>query len=121
MHNSITLKLGGKDIDFNFGLMFIGELLEATELTIVEIVGKMNKNPFMMIPVLMVHSAAFAAHKKGVEFSLTKYDFAEWIDADGGINSKVAVEFLAAFTKSLTKDVPKTEEVEETTDDSKKK
>ena len=121
MFDSITLNLGGKDIEFKFGLGFLGELLDETGLTIVEIVAKMNQNPFLMIPVLMVTSAAFSAHRNKQEFTYDKYDFSEWIDADGGINSPSAVKFLEAFTKSLTKDVPKTEEVEETTDEPKKK
>ena len=116
--NNISLKIGQRDLEFTFGLGFLGELFDETDLTINEVVGKLNKNPFKMIPTLMYYSCAYLLKRKGQEVDFTIYDFTDWIDESGGIGQPSTKRFLDAFTESMTKNVPKTDEAK---GDSKKK
>lgn len=103
---NITLKISGRDLEFTFGLGFLGELLEETNLSIDEIVEKLNNNPFKMIPTLMFHSAKFAMERKGIAIDFNAFDMADMIDADGGVQCDNVKMFLKTFTDSMTKDIP---------------
>jgi len=116
--DNLTLKINDRLLEFTFGLGFLGELLDHTNLSIDELVDKLNKNPFKMIPVIMFESADYVLKKQSKDIDFTQYDFTDWIDLDGGVGSESIVRFLDAFTHSLTKDVPKEDELVE---ESKKK
>lgn len=116
---NITLKINGRDLEFTFGLGFLGELLDETNLSIDEIVEQLNRNPFKMIPLLMFQSASFALKRKGEEVDFTSYDMADWLDAEGGVSNGKVKRFLDTFTESMTKDIPKNDQV--VNNDSKKK
>ncbi len=120
MINKITLDVLGKT-DFSFGLGFLGDLLDETNLTIDGIIDKLNKNPFKMIPVLMYQSAKYAAMRKGDDLLFKQYELMDWIDENGGVQNDGIVKFMDAFTKSLTKDVPKEKEVKQSKEEAKKK
>lgn len=115
----MKLKINGKDLEFSFGLGFLGELLEETDKSIDEVLVSMDKNPYKFIPLAMYCSTKFAYEKKGKTIDFDKYTFLEWIEKDGGLTDKneSAIKFMNAFTDSLFKDTPKEEVVE----DSKKK
>ena len=108
--NSITLTINKRELDFTFGLGFLGELLEQTDLSIDEVVLKLEKNPFKMLPTLMYESAKYALDRKGKEVDFTQHDFIDWIEADGGVMSKNSLKFYEGFVKGMTKDVPEDEE-----------
>ena len=116
--NRIKLKLKGREFDFTFGLGFLGELLDALDVSIDEVVGKLNRNPFKMIPFLMYSSAKYSYELRGEEADFTLFDFINWIEEEGGFTSKSVESFLVAFTNSMTKGVPVEEEI---TDEPKKK
>lgn len=107
MYNKINIELSGKNIECRFGLYFIGDLLEATGKTLDEVIGGLNTNPFKTIPLIMFHSANYAAIRKGEELGFDMYDLSDMIDESGGFDSKPIKDFLDAFTMSLTKNVPK--------------
>lgn len=107
--NNITLKIAERELDFSFGLGFLGELFEETDLSINEVVEKLNKNPFKMIPTLMYYSSAYALKRQGKEVDFTLYDFTDWIDESGGVGNPNTKIFLNAFTESMTKNIPKTD------------
>ena len=116
--NRIKLKLKGREFDFTFGLGFLGELLDVLDISIDEVVGKLNRNPFKMIPFLMYRSAKYSFELEGKDFDYTILDFITWIEEEGGFTSKSVESFLVAFTNSMTKGVPVEEEI---TDEPKKK
>lgn len=115
----IKLEIQGNEIEFNFGLAFLGELLESTGLTIEQIIEGLQKNPFKIVPQIMFESVKHAKARRGKVLEMTVYDMADLIDESGGINQKAVEDFLSAFYQSLTKDVPKEDSPEK--DEVKKK
>lgn len=102
---TLKLKIGERDLEFTFGLGFLGEILEETNLGIDEMMEKMDKNPFRMIPLLMYHSARFTLDLRGKKCDFALSDVIGWVEDLGGINSPEVIEFIEAYTKSLLKDV----------------
>ena len=105
----VELKLDGKNIEFSFGLGYLGELLDETGKTLDEIVEAMRRNPFKTVPLMMHISAKYASESRGRDFDLTFSDFVELLENEGGINSDFAERFLKEFKKHITggKNVPK--------------
>lgn len=106
----IKLTVHKKEIDFIFGLGFMGEVLETLDLSIDEVVKKLERNPFLMVPTLMFISAKSAKEETGDEIDFTPKELINWIDESGGLGQDSVVTFLNTFTKSLVKDVPKEKE-----------
>ena len=102
----ITLNIGGQDRIFYFGLGFLGNLIEKSGVGMHEIDAKIQENPFKWMPLIMFHSVAFGYIRNNEEIPFTSFEVADWIDADGGFDSKVVIDFFAAFRQSLVKDVP---------------
>ena len=106
------INIGGEERGFSFGLGFLGELLEDTDLTIEEIGEKMQKNPFKWIPTIMYHSVKYHDESKDIPLVYTKADVVDWID-EIGIASEQVTLFMKSFIESLTKGVPNEEPVKE--------
>lgn len=104
--NKIKLKISDKDIEFHFGLGFLGTLLKDLDISIDELMGSLQKNPFEYLPKIMHCAASYACLRKGEELGLSLYDLIDLIDEDGGIVSENMSKFLEAFTNSMSKDVP---------------
>ena len=81
------------------------------DLGVDEVQGKIQKNPFKIVPLLMYHSAKYAQERVGKEPQYSLIDLTDVIDAGGGIRGEGVVKFLQAFTDSLLKGVPKEPEV----------
>ena len=108
--NYIELEIGGEKRGFRLGLGFLGGLLEDMDIGMTELSNKLSKNPFKTIPLMMYHSAICDLERKGEPVDFTKFDIIDWIEElEGGFENKVVVDFLNAFTKSMTKDIPKEE------------
>lgn len=111
--NYIQLELGGKLRGFKFGLGFLGEAINNLGFSITDLDQELNKNPFKVIPELMYQSAYYNCLRKGEVADFDKFDFVDWIDEAGGLDSEVVRQFLEGFTRSMTKDVPKEDGVKE--------
>lgn len=105
----INLVFSEKEISFHFGLGFMGELLESLDCSIDELMKKLDKNPFKIIPKLMYESHSYSCLRQGKESEYGIIEFTDLIDEDGGIMSEKTAKFLEAFTSSIVKDVPKEE------------
>jgi hypothetical protein len=103
----IKLTIGKEEMGFSFGLAFLGELLEETNMSIEEVGTKITRNPFRTVPLIMYYSAKQYAERTVKDFNYTLLDFVDLIDENGGVASKEAITFLEAFTGSLNKGVPK--------------
>lgn len=101
----MEIKLNDKNFKCEFGLGFLGECLENLDLSVVQIGEKLDKNPFKWIPTLMYESLKYS---QDIDFTLK--DLIKWLDNEEG--KKTMNDFLLAFVKSLTKDVPKEEVTE---------
>ena len=99
------INIGGKERGFSFGLGFLGELLEETNLSIEEVGEKMQKNPFKWIPTIMFYSTKYHDESTDLEVDYTKLDIINWID-EIGIGSDQVTLFMKSFIESLSKGVP---------------
>lgn len=102
----INITFSGREIEFIFGTIFMGEVVEVLDADVSEIHAKMKKNPFKVIPTLMYYSAYFAAESKGQALDLSKNELIALIDNDGGLFSDNARRFIEAFTKSIVTNLP---------------
>jgi len=105
--NKVKITIGKTEFEFHFGLGFFGELKDNQGIGIEEIQVRLSENPFKLVPILMLEAAKYSAYRKGAEFKHTEFTFVDAIDDDGGLNSPAFLEFLNAFTDSMSKDVPK--------------
>ena len=98
--NTIKLTINRRELDFTFGLGFLGELLEELDISIDEVITKSGKNPFKWIPLLMFHSASYSINSNGGEIDFTLKELIKWIEQDkkGGV---VVTKFTEAFLNSL--------------------
>lgn len=117
--NKIKLTINKREIEFHFGLYFLGELLDELDMSFDEINERLSKNPFKFVPRLMFLSAKYAYTRKGEVIDFSEYTLVDWLEADGGFTNPNIENFLNAFTGSLSKDVPK--ETEDENVDAKKK
>jgi len=106
----INLHIGGEYRDFYFGLGFLGNLLEKTGVQMHEIDAKIQANPFKWMPEIMYHSLAYGYIRKNETPDFDVFTISDWIDDDGGFDSKSVVDFFTAFGQSLRKDVPEQKE-----------
>jgi len=117
---TITLKFPKQELKCSLGLMFLGELLDETGLSLEEAGEQMQKNPFKLIPTMIYVSARVEAELDGKDFDLTRRQLVEIIEEDGGIGSEQITKFVEEWTKSLFKGVPTEEPAEEGGDKPKK-
>ena len=107
------LKFNEKEYDCILGLGFLGEVQEILNLDYNTLLEKYEKFPFKYVPLLMFHSIRWAKELEEKEIDFTLKDLLGWIEDEGGLTNKQMIKFSNAFVKSLTKDVPKEEEIEE--------
>jgi hypothetical protein len=116
----IKLSIDKKKYVFSFGLGFLGELLENTDLQLDELTNKILKNPFKWLPIAMFESAKFANSLEDKEVDFTVNSILEGLEKeDGGINCNQSFKFMKAFGESMSKNVPVDEDVKD--EPSKKK
>jgi hypothetical protein len=111
----IELELGGEKRTFYFGLGFLGNLLEKENISIQEIGVKAMANPYKWNPLIMYHSVSYGFLKKGETVPFTSHDVVDWIEYAGGFESDVYKAFELAFSQSLVKDVPQTNDKKKVT------
>jgi len=120
--NKIKLNINNREISFHLGLGFLGELLDNRGISVNDVFEKLQTNPFKLIPIMMYESVLYSAIREGKELDFTEYDLVDWLSAEGvGSNNVVTESFLTAFSKSMTKDVPKSEPNKEEEGEVKKK
>lgn len=120
MH-SIKLKIGQNEHKFNFGLRFLGELLDEAEMGVEEVVEKLQSNPFKMIPLIMFVSAKYGAKSEKKDIGMDYDGFVDYMDENGGLGQPSVKEFITAFVDSLTSGVPNVEEQVVDEEEAKKK
>lgn len=106
--NEIELTINGKKLKFTFGLGFLGEVLENNDISIDDLLVKIDRNPFKWIPTIMYASTKYSYSLEGKELDFTLQDMFKWTDQEGGLTDKnlTVVKFIEAFRASLFKNVP---------------
>lgn len=111
--NKIKLNFSGKELDFFFGLSFLGYLYKDFKWSVSEIGQQLQDSPHFFLPKLMYESYSFALTKKGEKVLLNEDEFIDLLDDNGGLikDDGCANVFLSYFMKSLGLDVdlPNTE------------
>lgn len=105
----ITIEMDGTPRTFHFGVGFIGAMLEVLDTDIKGFQTAVGKNPFKVVPMMMLEAHKLACWLDEAEPTLTKMDVVRFIDGDGGIPGPNVQKFLAAFGASQNKDTPKPE------------
>jgi len=100
------LELGGKERTFYFGLGFLGMLIENTSSTLETLEGDIKTNPFKVIPELMFYSLKYGYVRKDLQPDFNKYDVSDWIDDEGGFESKVVLDFMDGLGESMDPKLP---------------
>lgn len=114
MSKQITVTLKGNNYKCDFGLGFLGNVIEQLDTGIYELAEKVEKNPFLWLPRLMYHSIKYS--NENIEFS--EKDLIQMIDdTPNGFNE--CGKFNTAFIKSLNPNLP--QEVIEDANEPKKK
>lgn len=102
----ITIEVGGTPRPFHFGVGFIGRMLDALDTDLKGFQTAVAKNPFKVVPMMMLESHKLAAYLDDAEPALTKVDILKFMDADGGIPGPNVQKFLNAFSESQNRDTP---------------
>lgn len=104
----MKLKINNQELEFKLGVGFLGELIDETGKSLEDVLSGIDNNPYKYVPIAMYVSAKYALERQGKEVGFNKYEFTDWIEADGGLTDKneSAITFLKELTKDLTKDVP---------------
>lgn len=101
------IKIGGKERTFHFGMGFLGLFIENTDTTMETLETDISKNPFKVLPELMYYSLSYGYIRKDLEVKFNKYDVSDWIDEDGGVDSKSVTEFINKLGESMNPNLPK--------------
>lgn len=113
------LTVNGKTISFHIGLGFLGEYQYKNDISIDEVIVRIQTNPWKFIPEMMYESAVYRAKRDNKKLGFNQNDLLDWIDDDGGFNCEGFRKFLEYFVASISDNVP-SEDVEEK-DNAKKK
>lgn len=106
--NYITLKLNEKEWGAKLGLGYLRYLDAEAGIKIEEIDDLMKGAKSLIgVPKLIYYSIKYNCKKSKVTFNFTEEDVFDWIDDDGGLASPSIVDFINAFTASLTVDLGK--------------
>lgn len=102
MKNSIILDFKGVELEFFYGLSFLGEFLEKENLDITELNEKITSKSLSFIPKLMFESYLHNCQRKQIKPSITKLKLIDLIEQTNYFkDDSVAGEFIKAFYKSV--------------------
>ena len=112
MKNSIKIDFKEKELEFFFGLTFLGYFYEKYDLDVSDLSDRLQNKPYSFIPLLMYESYCHNCERneKNVEYS--KFSFSDLLDENGGVSDDegCASKFLKAFMESIISRLPKGKE-----------
>tara|TARA_R110002153_G_scaffold180206_1_gene333670 strand:- start:712 stop:1074 length:363 start_codon:yes stop_codon:yes gene_type:complete len=114
MTNKIKLNFNGKEIEFFFGLSFLGEFLKEENTDLQGIFDSINSNPYSFIPNLMYKSYLHNSKRQGKKTDLKPFEMSDLIEETGHFkDGSESAKFVEAFLQSIIDTLPKTEGVED--------
>ena len=114
MTSKIKLNFNGKELDFFFGLSFLGKFLKEENTDLQGIFNSVNSEPYTFIPHLMYKSYLHNCKRQGKGADLTPYQMSDLIEETGHFkDGSESAKFVEAFLQSIIDSLPKTEGVEE--------
>jgi len=112
MRNSVKIDFNDKELEFFFGLSFLGYFYDKFDLDVSELSNNLQTKPFSFIPLLMLESYLHNCERNEKKPEYNKFTFADLLDENGGVtddNGSAAI-FLKAFMESIIARLPKSEE-----------
>ena len=112
MKNSILIDFEGKELEFFYGLSFLGEFMSSESMDIQEVVNSITEDPYVFIPKLMYKSYLHNCTRKDVTPVIKKqFELTDLIEQTGHfVDGSKASEFCVAFIKSIIDSLPKGEQ-----------
>jgi hypothetical protein len=116
MINKIKLNFEGKEVEFFFGLSFLGEFLKEEDTDLQGIFNSVESDSYTFIPNLMYKSYLHNSKRQGKKADLKHYQIADLIESSGYFkDGSESAKFVEAFLQSIIDSLPKDEAVEEDT------
>ena len=120
MKSKIKLNFNEKELDFFFGLSFLGEFLKEEDTDLQGIFNSINSEPYTFIPNLMYKSYLHNSKRQGKKADLKPFEMSDLIEETGHFkDGSESAKFVEPFLQSLIDSLPKAEGENE--DDVKKK
>ena len=119
MIQEIKLKLNGKEREFSFGIIFLGEVLERLDLDYNSMLVKVSKNPFKYAPILMYESLKNTYKKSKLDVDFTEDDIVNWLEKEELMGVDIMLAFINAFMGTQDNKTPVENDVDN--EDVKKK
>ena len=114
MINKIKLNFKKTELEFFFGLSFLGEFLKEEETDLQGIFNLINSEPYNFIPNLMYKSHLHNCKRQGVKASLNTFEMSDLIEETGHFkDGSESAKFVEAFLQSVIDSLPKDESVKE--------
>ena len=114
MKSKIKLNFNEKELEFFFGLSFLGEFLKEEETDLQGIFNSINSEPYTFIPNLMYKSYLHNSKRQGKKADLKPFEMSDLIEETGHFkDGSESAKFVEAFLQSIIDSLPKTEGVED--------
>jgi hypothetical protein len=107
--NKVTL-LGR---EFRLGIGFLNLLIDGTGKDLITLGQEVQTSAPTIVPKMMYYSLLYSYQRQNKEVDFSQEDIYDLIDENGSVQGSFWNDFLIAFTKSMSQDVP--------TEESKKK
>jgi hypothetical protein len=100
--NKVTL-LGR---EFRLGIGFLNLLIDGTGKDLITLGQEVQTSAPTIVPKMMYHSLLYSYQRQNKEVDFSQEDIYDLIDENGSVQGAFWNDFLIAFTKSMSQDVP---------------
>lgn len=102
----MKIEFGGEVRTFYFGLGFLGLFIDKTSSNINTLEKDVQENPFKVLPLLMYYSLLYGCLRNDTTPNFTPFSVADWMDEEGGMQSKPVLDFMAGLSASMNAGLP---------------
>ena len=114
MTNKIKLNFNDKELEFFFGLSFLGEFLKEEKTDLQGIFNFINSEPYTFIPNLMYKSYLHNCKRQGINTDLKSFEMSDLVEESGHFkDGSESAKFVEAFLQSIIDSLPKDESIKE--------
>ena len=114
MTSKIKLNFNDKELEFFFGLSFLGEFLKEENIDFQGIFNFINSEPYTFIPNLMYKSYLHNCKRQGIKTDLKSFEMSDLVEESGHFkDGSESAKFVEAFLQSIIDSLPKDESIKE--------
>jgi hypothetical protein len=100
--NKVTLL----DREFRLGIGFLNLLIDGTRKDLITLGQEVQTSAPTIVPKMMYYSLLYSYQRQNKEIDFSQEDIYDLIDENGSVQGSFWNDFLIAFTKSMSQDVP---------------